>query len=237
MLDDRLLEAYMDGFYGYGDYSGKSWLVGMEEGGGNTESEIGLRLAAWVEGGRRELDDVVAFHRRTNLGKWFEPNPPLQSTWSPLIRMLLAVDGQTPSKDAIKAFQGGRLGRTNGDNCIIELLPLPSPGRDRWSYDQWSGLPQLRNRREYETALKESRSRHIWERIQEHRPELVVFYSFGDMPAWTAVSGCTFTLEGGVHLAKRDGTLFVVTRHPVAWGPTNAYFDSVGTRIRGLLNR
>ncbi len=35
-LDDALLEAYMDGFYGYGNLAGPYWFIGMEEGGGDS---------------------------------------------------------------------------------------------------------------------------------------------------------------------------------------------------------
>ena len=236
MLNDRLLEDYMCGFYGYGDYTGHTWLVGMEEGGGATESEIRDRLDAWEAGGRRELDDVIAFHRRTGLSRWFEPNPPLQSTWRLLIRMLMVIDGETPSVESARAFQGGRLGRIGGSNSIVELFPLPSPGKDRWHYDEWSALPELRSRSAYQAALKGPRVQHLWRRIQEHKPRLVVFYSIGDMPTWTEVSQCKFTKHEVFYLATKGETLFVVTKHPVSFGASNAYFDSAGSAVREILS-
>jgi hypothetical protein len=40
MLNDQLLEAFMRGFYGFGNYQAQYWFVGMEEGGGNTLDAI-----------------------------------------------------------------------------------------------------------------------------------------------------------------------------------------------------
>lgn len=40
MLQDDLLQSYMETFYGYGSYTGRYWFVGMEEGGGTSEEAI-----------------------------------------------------------------------------------------------------------------------------------------------------------------------------------------------------
>lgn len=72
-LDEQLLQEYMNGFYGYGDYAGRYWLVGMEEGGGDDVGEVAAKLAAWQQGGKKELEDITVFraaainHRRTAL--------------------------------------------------------------------------------------------------------------------------------------------------------------------------
>jgi hypothetical protein len=36
LFDDQLLERFMCTFYGYGNYRGAYWFVGMEEGGGDS---------------------------------------------------------------------------------------------------------------------------------------------------------------------------------------------------------
>src|SRR5437762_88177 len=84
-FDDAQLLQYIDRFYGYGNYSGRHWLVGMEEGGGNSPAEIASRLNTWQKRGKPELDDVLGFHQETGLDRWFRPNPPLQPTWAKLI--------------------------------------------------------------------------------------------------------------------------------------------------------
>ena len=47
LFNDQLLNEFVEKFYGYGDYNGQFWFIGMEEGGGNSFSEIDNRLNAW----------------------------------------------------------------------------------------------------------------------------------------------------------------------------------------------
>ena len=55
-LDDRLLQAYMEGFYGFGNYAGAYWFVGMEEGGGADAAYVTAKINAWRDHGRHELE-------------------------------------------------------------------------------------------------------------------------------------------------------------------------------------
>jgi len=60
-LDDRLLEEYINTFYGYGNYQGDWWLIGPEEGGGASEDDLTDRVGVWAQRGRREIEDVEMF--------------------------------------------------------------------------------------------------------------------------------------------------------------------------------
>jgi hypothetical protein len=42
--NDQLLSHFMQTFYGYGNYQGDYWFIGMEEGGGDTWAEVQQRL-------------------------------------------------------------------------------------------------------------------------------------------------------------------------------------------------
>ena len=46
LLNDQLLTEFFQNFYGYGNYRGQFWFIGMEEGSGNSFSEINTRLSA-----------------------------------------------------------------------------------------------------------------------------------------------------------------------------------------------
>ena len=72
---------YMATFFGYGRYQGDWWLVGMEEGGGDSVQDIQARLRVWNERGRRELEDVEMFTYSIPHSKWFSRQAPLQPTW------------------------------------------------------------------------------------------------------------------------------------------------------------
>ncbi len=62
---------FMQRFSGYGDYAGRYWFVGMEEGGGASAGDIGRRLEAWDARGRRELEDVAGYHRSFGVDRLF----------------------------------------------------------------------------------------------------------------------------------------------------------------------
>ena len=60
-FDDLLLDEFAHKFYGYGNYGGQFWFIGMEEGGGDSFAEVAKRLEAWALRGRREIDDVAEY--------------------------------------------------------------------------------------------------------------------------------------------------------------------------------
>ena len=126
-FDDQLLAEFADSFFGYGDYRGRVWFVGMEEGGGDSFEELNRRFDVWRERGKQELEDLPAYSRLVGVGRWFEDRPKLQSTWSKLIRLYLSAYETPSGTDAVREFQRARLGRQDGDIALLELLPLPSP--------------------------------------------------------------------------------------------------------------
>ena len=46
-FDDTLLADFAQTFYGYGDYNGDYWFVGMEEGGGDSFQYIENCIVTW----------------------------------------------------------------------------------------------------------------------------------------------------------------------------------------------
>lgn len=240
MIDGALLNEYMAAFYGYGSYGAKIWLVGMEEGGGASAAEITARLGSWVAGGKKELDDVGEFHQRTGLYelyKWFEPSPPYQRTWGKTLKILLYSQGVAVSLEAVKHFQGNRLGRLTGDCCILELLPLPSPSKQDWHYDKWTTLSQLKSRRTYEMAWQTRRASHIHERIQEHGPRLVLFYGKGDRRVWQGVINEELrpTSIPQLYFANIGRSLCAFTKLPQAMADLD--LKKIGTTLAQHLSR
>ena len=93
MLDSKLLDAYIDGSWGYGNPGGDLWFVGMEQGGGTSFEEIQRRLAAWDKAGRAAFDDIHEYCLAIGELRWTGPNPRIQPTWKHLIRIVLAAHG------------------------------------------------------------------------------------------------------------------------------------------------
>jgi hypothetical protein len=235
VLDDPLLSDFIRRFYGYGDYEGRTWLVGMEEGGGGSCEEIGARLQAWDQRGRRELEDVAAYHTAFGAPQLFSEKPTYQRTWHKLIRILLATEGVAPvTKSDVYAYQRFRLGRPDSDHCLLELLPLPSPSTAHWLYRDCSALPYLSERERYRTTVAPFRISHLQHQIGSYRPAAVVFYSFGYRREWEKVAGVPLrdNTDLGCAVGRSDDTIYVITRHPAAKGVTSAYFDNIGRALR-----
>ena len=235
MFDDELLHAFVSGFFGYGSFSAPYWFVGMEEGGGNTPEDIALRLRAWEARGKRALEDVVDYHLAIGVSKHFDERGVLQPTWNKLIRIQLAAIGESPTTERVRAFQRTEWGKSNGNTCLTELMPLPSPGVDRWlHFAEHSRLPYLVTRAAYIEHVRPARVAQLAAKMAEYRPKAVVFYGLQYLPSWEAISDTELkaTSLPGVRASARDGTLYLAIRHPAATGVSNADFQSVGLMIR-----
>lgn len=237
LFDNPLLQSFCDGFYGYGNYQGAYWFVGMEESGGGFH-DIQNRLNAWNQMGRHELEDVVEYHAAFGVTHLFGERPRLQSTWNKLIRILLSAEGQPVFTEAVRQYQGKMLARKDGDSCLLELLPLPSPSTAHWLYKDHSSLPQLQDRGTYMNHSAPQRAAHIRERIQEHKPKAVVFYSMSHWYQhwWKLIAGVEFEYrdigKDRISIGSNGQTVFVITKHPVTQGISNAYFHEAGRLIR-----
>jgi hypothetical protein len=232
-LDDSVIEAYIKGFYGHGRYESRYWYIGMEAGGGRTESEVISRIQGWHNHGRPELEALGGSAR------WFRDPAALQPTWKHLIRITLNAEGLPAQREDIRAYQKARLGREDGLECILELLPLPSPGVGKWLFYPKSGLDYLSDRATYTGYVTPGRIEHLRTRIAEHRPGVVTFYGRKYENEWRAISGVDFRPARiiNVSTARNDHTLFITMPHPTAYGLTNAYFDAIGQLIAADLKR
>ena len=189
------------------------------------------------------MEDLAAFCYEVGLPQWFGKQAKLQPTWSKFCRMILAAEGRPTDTEEVRRYQAEQLGRGDGNSCLMELLPLPSPSLKHWLYERRSQLPQLRDRQTYMEHYASARASHIRKRIAEHQPRAVVFSSVDAryMPWWRAIAGVNFERREAERRAyfvgERGRTQFVVTNHPVAMGITNAYFHEIGRVIGVPSNR
>lgn len=233
MLDDKLLQDFMQGFYGYGSYKALFWFIGMEEGGGGSQEEINQRLANWNTRGHRELEDVADYHRAFGITRHWDEPVKLQPTWNKLIRVLMSIKSLEPSPSDVKDYQRDHLGRENDETCLLELMPLPSPGTSKWLYGDISSLPHLANRRSYFEEVTPIRIWHIRSQIVSCYPPLVLFYGLGYMNYWQEIAGVVLEQQKieGMCGSLAGKTLFVAVKHPAARGIGNEYFKEVGNWI------
>ncbi len=112
--------------YGYGRWDAPYWVIGPEPGMGKHENDdLGLRVEAWHHLGSPELCDACAFHAYINEPQWNREKPKLQSTWRPLILLLMTyLEGKT-GNESLREYQRDRWGRVSGgETCVIELSGL-----------------------------------------------------------------------------------------------------------------
>ncbi|MDQ3930703.1 MAG: hypothetical protein M3328_16350 [Chloroflexota bacterium] len=236
-LDPSVVESYIERFYGHGSYEARYWFIGMEFGGGGTLDEVVNRLQGWYRRGGKELEDLGP--EGVGAGsRWFRPPYALQPTWAKLIRIALTADGQPSDRESVRRYQRDQLGRQGGLDCILELLPLPSPGLGHWKFypelaNKYPQLAYLRNRETYTNHVAPMRIAHLKARIEEHRPWAVVFYGSGYRHWWQQIARVEFNLAPFERalLAHSDGTLFIVMQHPTARGISTDYFDAIGRFI------
>ena len=231
-LDYGLLQAYMEGFYGFGDYAGDYWFVGMEEGGGADAGYVTRKITDWHDHGREELQE---FGAEGGWIMWTGTHAKLQTTWSRLIRILLSAEGRPTGREDVRTYQRTKLGRRSGETCLLELLPLPSPSTGGWLYSRYSRLPSLASREVYTQAWSPRRAAHIGRRIAEHQPRVVVFYSVGAHYQywWNQIAGVPLvaTALDGCRIGRNGATVFAIVKHPAARGLSNAYWATAGHLI------
>ncbi|MHC5938919.1 hypothetical protein [Nostoc sp.] len=87
-FNDEFLEKRVDTFYGYGNYEGHYWFIGMEERGEDFQDIDEKRINIWSNRGKCEIDDVAEYH--IDMETWDER---IQPTWNKLIRIVLSAKG------------------------------------------------------------------------------------------------------------------------------------------------
>lgn len=241
-FNEDMLIAFIREFYGYGNWGGDYWFVGLEQGGGNSYDEIQKRLEVWDSNGRPSLENAATYHRAIGLDHFFDvEKTKLQSTWARLIRTILGYEGKSSDNTKIKEVKEYQLNhflRDTSNSCSIELLPLPSPSMNKWIYKNHSDLPYLESRYIYREKFASDRANTIKQRILEHQPKFVMFYGIHPeyVAWWEYIAGRTFTTiqitpKFSADFLKSNSTIFVISRHPVAHGTTNEYWHQLGETI------
>ena len=236
MINEVLLQSFMNTFMGYGDLSANTWFVGMEEGGGDTLENINLRIEMWETRGCRIIEDCAEYHQAIGEGHLF--NPPVgaaQRTWDWLMRAQLISEGKKSSAFTSKLLQTERWLRNGSGTCAIELLPLPSPSTSVWHYSKFSQNPFLQDRESYKEAMLPKRIHAIKSMIRTYRPRNVLFYGKQYYSHWKQISGLEFLEYDGVGIARSEHTNFVCTIHPTApikgAGKKISYWKTVGEHL------
>ncbi len=109
MFDDQILQRFMTTFYGYGNYQADFWFVGMEEGGGDSFTNVQDRIISWHERGEHETEDLMAFHNSIHMSFFFEGKAKLQPTWNKLIRIIFSAEQRNCTTEDVRTYQKNSL--------------------------------------------------------------------------------------------------------------------------------
>ena len=233
MLDLKALRSFCEGFYGYGELEAPHWFISMEEGGGNSEKEVSLRLNAWDTRGRRELEEIHDYHRAIGLDKWFSERPPIQKTWAASIRMLLAMEGHDTDRESVRMYQRDQLARRGGAIRLSPLFPLPSKSIAEWNYSAWSTSTRLSDRAAYKQNLELERVEHLRHQISQHAPRTVTFFGASYMKYWESIANINLQLSAeGFRIGRMGRTKLIVCNHPATQGIQNEYFIVAAHALR-----
>ncbi|MCC5650896.1 hypothetical protein LC609_13850 [Nostoc sp. XA013] len=236
-FNDELLKERVDVFYGYGNYKGNYWFIGIEERGEDFQ-DINKRINIWSKRGKNEIDDVAEYH--INMGTWDER---IQPTWNKLIRIVLSAKGKEINDlENVRKYQINELGRKDKETCLLELFPLPSLSIKDWIFNPpHTQLSFLANRGTYEKYCLKKRINYISQRIKEHQPKAVVFYGIRYEYYWRTITekitDVEFSLTSeGFLICKNSQIVFVIAKHPVTKGLKNEYFHNIGRSIAAKIS-
>ena len=231
MYDEQLLFDYSHQFLGFGSLNSPFWLIGPEAGGGRRKDDVYNRASVWAQRGRKETEDLQGYHSDLNRPLEFDWGKNIQKTWGPLIRVVLALqDGKIADTDDVREFQKNELGRSNGNNCVLDLNQLPSPSMSEWKVQE-CGISWLRTRGEYEARLLPERCSLFRSRLAHYKPRLALFYggSLRHQCRWERIADDRFAPSGLPRLSWVQGehTLFAMMPHP-----RNVRFSGQGAHKR-----
>jgi hypothetical protein len=226
-MDVKVLAA--ETWFGYGRWDAPYWFIGKEPGGGDDPEQY----ASWLRLGGGHLIDCrdhdLDCPAARKPGMWHGgERPPLQSTWRPLIAMVLGYEGAPAyDEDSVRRYQDERWGRSDGDTALLELSAIAARSV---SQEEAMRLMYVRDR------IATFR-RHL----EETPPQFVVFYGGGADPVngvpylehWRAIAEHNLTVGEPVLIGD---TVFVAERHPTAHGTTNAHWFELGRRVRAMVD-
>ena len=199
-MDDELRE-FARRCYGYGNWRAPYWFIGPEQGQAREENDdLRPRIKAWHDLGKVELNDCCDFHALIGEKSWHREKPRLQSTWRPLMLLLMTFLEKSTDNDRLREYQRDQWGRLEGETCVIELSGLAAHSFK---------IPRDRE------LFRRERIEFIRERMLHCKPALAVMYGERDKPHWEAIAGQPFPAE---NILKIGSITVVFTPHPTTRG-------------------
>jgi len=245
LIGEKQLHYWIDNFYGYGSWKAKIWFVAYEEDGGDTPEEVGEKFNDFYDKHSsteqptlcdlRELYRQVSFRVDgpraklfSNLYEYrFGEHAKPHGIWKNLIAFVHGYrDENLP--DMIR-YQQDSFAMSSSQEAWIKLYPLPSTHNHAWYYS-WLDMPQfdfLKSRARYENHVYHKRMSTILQKIDTHKPEVVLMYGMDNINALKASVQSSFSeakfntvkavkqqIPQHHHTTFRGTTLLITTQTP-----------------------
>ncbi|MBX2970420.1 MAG: hypothetical protein KF803_13710 [Cyclobacteriaceae bacterium] len=194
LIEEKLLNYWIENFYGYGSWKARFWFVGYEESGGDAPEEVAEKINYLYTTGAtssgptlcdiRELYQQVAFRIDGPRAKKFTTfhdhrfgqQATLHGAWKNLIAFVHGYQARE-LPDLLTYQQHSFAAPSAQTEALIQLYPLPAHNH-AWYY-AWLDLPQLpflKSRTLYQDYLYPTRIRTILENTRAYKPEVVLMY-------------------------------------------------------------
>jgi len=225
------LLAKLSQFVGYGSKNAKVIFIGIEEKTNDDRDEISYKKRLEIQAKLEPFTDLQELCDQLD-GLYNPQKSGLQPqpTWAPLCSIMLGIDGkfkQMGHSLAIIEYQRTKLGKIDGDNLLVELLPVPKSGASVFGdiHSRFLGIADLDK---YQETVLPVRQKLLAEMLKERfakdqnsRPRLIVAYGrhWRDFEKIFEVLGrmqYTDDFDGRIRWAKMNGCLFMLTYHPMA---------------------
>jgi hypothetical protein len=127
-------------------------------------------------------------------------------------------------------YQVEKLGRTNGDTLLLELLPIPKRSIDTWGYEDL--FPMYPDKRSYEVEQLPLRKQMISNLIGQHRPKLVVAYGKDYWGHYKElITPAQFQDVNGFPVGQNSDTTMILTHFWTSRSMNNRMIPLVDTAI------
>jgi hypothetical protein len=222
----------IEGFKGYGKHDAPFVFVGSEEGFASPKGCSPRVLAEVLDSDLRarsrfplDLMDAEEAHRSLYNGpSLFADKPRRQPTWHVMAGLMIAYDRKTYANNKQRAalmtwYRSKRLGRSDGDTLLMELLPYPHAGKRNWFYGE---LGRFTTREEYEEALIPHRVKLLREVLESAPRKAIICYEkgkpkYGKFETWERYKRLFPEVQwrevGAMLVAEWNGARVILTNH------------------------
>lgn len=249
MIKREDIITYCKDFMGYGNLTGDTLIVGMEEGDKkiyHTYDRVHSRIESVVKYLKKHGGQTIDFleshkqHSPEHYDKIMK-----DKLFSPYWRIASRVIMRSKNIDIVDNSSIANFFRTHiiKDLAILEFRPLACTDLNTWKYDEWTDMPELRNRETYYEWIDQHRIQTLQNIINDSNFKNVLIFGKSLEKKWASILGVNFS-NADVYqyenasikvLNHNSVNYFLIPQNSKA--TSNLFFDWVGQQIYKINNQ